>query len=344
MIKPEPERRRDEKDRPGHAELEMAGTSERDLAVYRRLPPLNALRAFNVAARTGSFTLAAQELQVSQGAVSRQIAHLEQFLGLQLFERHHREVHLTREGADYALAMAAAFEQIVQGTQRLWRNHQNPALRLKIFPTFAIRWLVPRLGNFHGQHPEIDVQITTSMQAAQLDREEIDLTVVRHPSPTRGLVFDPLFEIALLPVCSKQVLNGPPSIRQPKDLCRHVLLHAVNRVDDWQRWCDAVGVTVPIAPGGLQFGSSALVYQAASNGAGVAIAQDKFVDDDLVTGRLVAPFDRRVPTGESYYLVTRQENLSSPAVSAFRNWILCEARKGTNANSVRGKAKTAGTA
>jgi LysR family glycine cleavage system transcriptional activator len=311
----------------------MFGKSDSGTPVDRRLPPLNALRAFTVAARAGSFTLAAQELQVSQGAVSRQVAHLEEFLGLKLFERHHREVKLTREGAEYAMAMAAAFDQVVQGTQRLWRSQRNRSLRLKIFPTLAIRWLVPRLGGFHVLHPDIDVQITTSMQAARLDREEIDLTVVSQLSPMQGLQFDPLFDVELLPVCSRRLLDRLPPIHRPEDLIGQVLLHVVTRPDDWARWFKGLGITAPIALGGLGFGDSALVYQAASNSAGFAMAQSRFVEDDLATGRLVSPCPQRIPTGETYYLVTLAESASSPAIVAFRDWILTEARKSAAAQA-----------
>lgn len=291
------------------------------------MPPLNALRTFNVAARAGSFTLAAQELNVSQGAVSRQIAHLEQFLGIKLFERRHREVKLTREGADYAAAMSTAFDEIIRGTRRLWRSRQNPSLRLKIFPTFAIRWLVPRLGDFHERYPEIDVQITTSMQAAQLDREEIDCTVVSHAKPQGRLVFDPLFEVELLPVCAKSLLSDHPSVTKPADLARFPLLHVVTRLDDWDRWFKEMKVVAQIVSGGLQFGDSALVYQAASNGAGIAMAQYRFVEDDLESGRLVSPVSHRVATGEAYYLATRRDEISSPTISVFREWIVAEASK-----------------
>ncbi len=305
----------------------MTEKSDIDTPVDRRLPPLNALRVFTVAARAGSFTLAAQELQVSQGAVSRQVAHLEEFLGLKLFERHHRLLKLTPEGAEYAVAMGVAFDQMVQGTQRLWRSQRNQSLRLKIFPTLAIRWLVPRLGGFHVLHPDIDVQITTSMQAAQLDREEIDLTVVSHMSPAKGLQQDPLFEVELLPVCSRHLLDRLSPIPRPEDLVNQILLHVVTRPEDWKRWFEGVGITTPIALGGLKFGDSALLYQAASNGAGFAMAQSRFVEDDLATGRLVSPCPKRIATGETYYLVTLAESASSPAIVAFREWILSEARK-----------------
>jgi LysR family glycine cleavage system transcriptional activator len=291
----------------------------------RRLPPLNALRVFDVAARTGTFTRAADDLRVSQGAISRQIAHLEEFLGTKLFDRDGRQVKLTQIGRDYARIIARAFEQVEHETQRILPTGRRRSLRIQIFPSFAIRWLVPRLGSFHAAFPDIDVQITTSMQPTDLAYEDVDLTIERTRGRQVGSRYDLLFEIELLPVCNPKFLSGPDPIRHPKDVLDHVLLHALNRRSDWQRWLSAAGIEQTESAGGLEFGNSSLVYQAAANGVGIAIAQRRFVDLDLEVGRLVAPFDMALATGEIYYVVTRPN--APGAVVAFRDWLVSEATK-----------------
>ena len=292
----------------------------------RRLPPLNALRAFEAAARTGSFTLAAQELDVSQSAVSHQVSHLEEFLGVKLFERHARHVKLTREGTEYSLAMGTAFELIERETHRLSRSGR-PSLRIKAFPTFTIRWLLPRLGSFHAQHPDIDVQITTSMAPAELSHEDVDLTLEHQKGRQPGVRYDHLFDVELLPVCSQLLLQGPPPIEAPEDLLRHVLLHGLNRLNDWKIWLEANGRKAPLLARGLRFGNSHLVYQAAANGIGVAIGQPRFVEDDIATGRLVAPFPTLITTAEVYYLASLPTRGASPIVTTFRDWMIEEAHR-----------------
>lgn len=290
----------------------------------RRLPPLNALRAFEVAARTGSFTRAAETLRVSQGAISRQIAHLEAFLQIPLFDRKGKQLTLTQHGLAYSRVVTSALEQIERETQRLLPTGRQLSLRIKTFPSFAERWLVPRLGGFQATHPDVDVQITTSMQAAELLQEHVDLTIERVSLRQRDAIYDPLFEIELVPVCTREHVIGPPPIEKPADVLQHPLLHALNRPNDWKRWLETAGVSELTIPRGLEFGNSSMVYQAAAHGAGIAIAQSRFVEDDVADGRLVAPFKLAVPTGEIYYLVSLPKQ--SYAASAFRDWVLAESR------------------
>jgi LysR family glycine cleavage system transcriptional activator len=297
------------------------------MAIARRLPPLNAVRAFEVAARHSGFTLAAKELHVSQGAVSRQIANLEAYLDVKLFDRQLREVRLTWEGARYAEAIASALEQIETATKQLKAKASKRPLRIRIFPTMGIHWLVPRLGRFHAQHREVDVQITTSMEPAVLERDDVDFTVSFAPSDRAGTRSDPLFDVEIIPVCSPTVRDGPPGIRTPDDLLRQLLLHPLNRPNDWARWLEGVGIAAPKLNGGLQFGNSCLLYQSAVENTGVAIAQYRFVEDELVSGRLVAPFPQRVRTGESLYLTSFQNSTTTSAALAFRDWMLAEAHQ-----------------
>jgi len=291
----------------------------------RRLPPLNPLRAFECAARLQSFTLAAREMNVSQGAISRHVALLEQHFGIRLFERRHREVALTREAFDYAAELRAAFDLIEAASLRFRGGGARRSLRLVLFPTLAIRWLIPRLGSFHDRHPEIDVQITTSTSGLRFDRDEEGDMTVRFAEPSlRNVRYDPLIPVKLTPVCSPSILQGPLPLRTPADLLRHELLHSLNRLGDWPLWLDRAGVTTDTAERGLKFGNSALAYQAAANGVGIAMAQVEFVADDLASGRLVAPFPLRVATNEVYCLASRVSEASLPNIRRFREWLLGE--------------------
>lgn len=311
-----------------------AGEEAAHLDMKRRLPPLNALRAFEVAARNGGFTPAARELRVSQGAVSRHVAFLEDYLGLRLFHRGHREARLTREGRNYAIEIGGAFDRIEQATRRLGGGRAGRPLSVTVFSTLAIRWLVPRIGRFHALYPKIDVQITSSPKPAVLRRENIDFTIDYAEDRKDGAHYDPLFDVEILPVCSKELLNGAPPIRKPADLLNHVLLHSLNRLEDWARWFDHVGVAVASLDNGLKFSNSSLTLQAALNGIGVALAQPQFIEDELASGRLAAPFKQTLKPGRTYFLVSREGDSSVPEIAAFREWVLAEARGGDHVEGV----------
>ncbi len=292
----------------------------------RRLPPLNALRAFDVAARTMNFTQAARELYVSQGAVSRHVAQLEAFLGTRLFHRNHRELRLTTEGMRYAEAIRAAFDGVDEATRSLLQADRPQPLRIRLFPTVAIKWLVPRLGRFHARHPDIDVQITTTASPVRFDAEDVDFTIQMQHIPQPGVRYDKLFGIELLPVCCSAFLKRLSNLRGPEDLLQHALLHSMQRPHDWRRWFEAAGVTPNAIRDGLTFGNSALAYQAAMDGSGIAIAHRALVRDDMAAGRLVAASQISVALDEAYYLVGRDGQDASQSILAFRSWISAEAK------------------
>jgi LysR family transcriptional regulator, glycine cleavage system transcriptional activator len=294
-------------------------------AMSRRLPPLNALRAFEVAARMMNFTLAAKDLNVSQGAVSRHVAQLEAFLGTKLFHRNHRDVRLTAEGVKYAQSIRVAFDRVDEATRCLLRADRARPLRIKLFTTVAIKWLVPRLGRFHAQHPDIDVQITTTGSRVRFDAEDVDFTIQIQRIAQPGVHYERLFEIELQPVCCGSFLDHMPTPRQPEHLLRHALLHSMQRPNDWRLWFEAAGITPDAINEGLTFGNSALAYQAAIDGSGIAMAHRPLVRDDLSSGRLVAASGICVVTGESYYLAERDPREASPSAAAFRTWVLSQA-------------------
>ena len=293
----------------------------------RRLPPLNAIRAFEAASRHASFTRAAQELFVTQGAISRHVATLEKWLGVKLFARTQRGIELTPKGNQYFRVLRGALDQIDHGTRQLQQRPDENTLRLKVPPTFAIRWLVPRLAGYHALHRDSDVQLTTSHQPVDFNREDVDACIHSGPMPTSGARYRRLFGETLLPVCSPGLLERGPPLREPRDLARHVLLCSLHRPLDWPTWLAAAEISDIDGNSGLKFENSALAYQATIDELGVVVAQRAFVDEDLRAGRLVAPRALRVPTEGAYYLGYPADRPKPPRVEAFEDWLLAEALK-----------------
>ncbi len=289
----------------------------------RQLPPLNAVRAFESAARNGGFTRAADALCVSQGAVSRHIACLEQWLQVKLFARIHRGVELTPQGSAFFNVAKSTLDLLESGAAQLKRSPDQNRLRLKLPPTFAMRWLVPRLVRFHALHPEVDVQITTSHANADFDREDVDIGIYSWPEPPTGPGYRKVLTEILLPVCAPGLPQRAP-LREPADLENHVLLCSLNRPTDWPAWVAAARLDGIDGNRGLKFENAALGYQAAIDGLGVMMAQWAFVEDDLAAGRLIAPFDLKLATSRAYFLATHPNREKSGSLRAFEDWILRE--------------------
>lgn len=290
-----------------------------------RLPPLNALRAFESAARQSSFKRAAEELCVTQGAVSRHIQNLEGHLGVRLFARKHREVVLTKEGADYLTTVRDALGRISHATAMVRSRAEERMLKVKLPLTCAVRWLVPRLGRFHALHPEISVQITTSHDPVDFDREDIDVAVHYGRNLPPALSGEVLFGEVLVPICSPRLLEKPPPLLKPRDLAGQVLLHSIRRPNDWRDWLTAAGVGDIEGEHSLTFENSSLTYQGVAKGLGLAIAQLAFVAEDLGAGHLVAPFSHRVKNDLAYMLVFPKERAQQQKVRDFQAWIAREA-------------------
>jgi LysR family glycine cleavage system transcriptional activator len=286
----------------------------------RRMPPLNALRAFEAAARHASFTLAANELCVTAGAVSRQVLLLEAHLGVRLFKRQHRSVSLTRSGEAYFEGVRGAFDQIGAATERLATADDGRLLRLKLPPTFAIRWLIPRLASLHARDTSLSVQITTSHDAVDFDREDVDAAVQWALQPGRGLEGCRLFGEVLVPVCSPR-FPRPRGGFTPEALAREVLMHSIQRPHDWPRWFEAAGVSSPALKRTMIFQNSSLTYQGAIEGLGVAIAQLAFVHDELKTGRLVEAHPLKAPTEMAYFLTFPAEKSGLRRLRLLRDWM-----------------------
>lgn len=292
-----------------------------------RLPALNALRAFEAAARHCSFTDAANELCVGQGAVSRHIVGLERSLGIALFHRHHRGVSLTEAGKAYSQILHQAFALIHQGTALLHSDRNAEVVRIMAPPTFTSRWLLPRLGEFSAQHPKTEVRISTSQDFVDFEREEFDLAIAYGVGDWPRIEAVPLIEECLVMVCRSQLADARPPPCTMDELRRYVFLHSLRRPGEWRRWLDFVGQPDVPDVGGLRFGASVLAYQAAIDGLGLAIAQLEFVSDELTARRLIMPFDIRLCTGKSYFVTNASHRRLPTAVEAFRNWLIAQARK-----------------
>lgn len=291
----------------------------------RQLPPLNALRAFEASGRYSSFTGAAKELLVTQGAVSRHVSLLEEWLGVKLFVRTHHGIELTRKGETYIRALGSAFDQIDYATREARNEADGSVLRLKLPPTFAMRWLVPRLTRFQALHPKIEIQIFTSHEPANFRREDIDLSIHSHAFPPEDTSQRRLLREVLMPVCSPSLPVEDRPLKRPSDLANYALLSSRHRPMDWSRWLVEAGVTELGNHGAINFDNAALAYQGALDKLGVVIAVRALIEDDLRNGRLIAPFDLQVATPGAYYLACSQVSSRSPQLAAFEAWLVEEA-------------------
>ncbi len=291
----------------------------------RFLPPLNALRAFESAGRHLSFTRAAAELNVTQAAVSHQIKALEERLGVTLFKRQNRRLLLTDAGQAYLPSVRDTFEGLARATERLLARDRGGALTASVLPSFAAKWLVPRLGRFRAAHPDIDVRLSTDLSLSDFARNDVDVGIRYGQGGYPGLESVRLMTEELFPVCSPALLRGDKPLRKPSDLQFHTLLHDDFQVD-WRLWLTAAGVKGIDPARGPTFTDSSMVIQAAVEGQGVALARSVLSASDLAAGRLVKPFEVSMPASWAYYLVYPPATRDSPKIAAFRTWLLAEAQ------------------
>ncbi|MDD9925446.1 MAG: transcriptional regulator GcvA [Rhodospirillaceae bacterium] len=286
-------------------------------------PPLNALRTFECAGRHLSFVHAAEELNVTPGAVSRQVKVLEEWLGAPLFRRRHKQVLLTPMGRNYLQAVSEPLERIASATERVRQSEMDRPIAISCYPTFALRWLVPRWGDFYDQHPDIDVQLTTTLQPVDFTRGDVDAAILvgEGGQTWPGLEAKKLVDVDLLPVCSPQLCEGQNALTRPEELARFTLLHGTPRRDDWQRWLRFAGVDGVDAQTGVTFDSLNLSIQAAIEGLGVAIAVEALVDEDLAAGRLIQPFGPVRRSGRPFYIVRPPDRLRNRRLRAFVDWL-----------------------
>jgi LysR family glycine cleavage system transcriptional activator len=293
-----------------------------------RLPPLNLLRAFEAAARHESFTRAAEELCVTQGAVSQQVKALEAALGIKLFNRERQRLVITEAGRDYLTVVRDALDRLAVGTERLVQRQSAGVLTVSTSPDFAAKWLVHRLGNFAEAHPEIDLRVSATLHHVDFAREEVDLAVRHGDGNWPGLDPVQLSGEQLFAVCSPKLLSGRRKLGKPADLLKLPLLHLDNR-EDWKKWLRAVGVDDAEVTHGPVLNRVSMVIDAAINGQGVALARTTLAAWDLINGRLVRPFPDALPLSKTYWIICPKAMSNLPKIVTFRNWLLAEAAADT---------------
>jgi DNA-binding transcriptional LysR family regulator len=285
---------------------------------------LNGLRAFEVAARLGSFTLAAKELHVTQAAVSQQVRLLEKRLGFALFQRHANELELTDQGRAFQPGLTDAFNTIERLTDQVAAMRAGPVLVAGIAPAFALNWLIPRLSGFSRKHPEVEFRMATGGARLPL-RDDWTCSVRRGMGDWPGYISEELFPATLIPVCTPELAK---KLRHPRDLTRATLIVVAHLREQWTWWFEAAGLSPPIQPAGeVVFESSPMAIKAVLDGVGVAVAQLPYISDALASGRLVAPFPIAPRKYESWYLAYRPVRQHDPALLIFRDWLHGEAEQ-----------------
>jgi LysR family transcriptional regulator, glycine cleavage system transcriptional activator len=291
----------------------------------RKLPPLSTLRSFEAAARLLSFSKAADELFVTHGAVSRAIRHLEDHLGVLLFQRKTRAVQLTQTGMSYAAAVRDTLDRLAAATALVTDRQNLGVLNVSTLDSFAAKWLLTRLFRFRQNHPEIDVRLGTSEKLADFINDGIDIAIRYGRGRYPGLAADLLMMEEVAPMCSPKLLDGPHPLQSPEDLKHHTLIHDEFPID-WTMWLMSAGVGGIDAHRGLRVQSSVLAVQSAVQGDGVVLGRSALVADDLRAGRLVKPFTLSLPSDLAYYIVYPVQATERPKIRAFRDWLLDEAR------------------
>ncbi len=309
---------------------------------FNRLPPLNALRAFEAVARHKSFRKAAEELFVTPAALTHQIKALEQQLGFALFERLPRRIELTPAAQAALPRFQQGFEALAQAVAELRNHGRAPHLTVGATPTFVSRWLMPRLQRFLSQHPDVDVRLVASGQLINASAREIrsedaaestvdaDIEIRFNNGRPHGNNVDLLFTVEVVPMCHPRLLKGPPPLAKPDDLRHHTLLHGDARVADrtrsaWARWLKRAGITDVDPRRGLQLDHSTLALEAAADGLGVTLATPLLAAAEMAEGKVAVAFPLALPLDNAYYSVVTDAAMARPEVVAFRDWLLDEA-------------------
>ncbi len=287
----------------------------------RKLPPLKSLRAFEAAARHLSFTRAADELFVTQAAVSHQIKSLEDFLGVPLFIRRNRQLLLTDEGQSYWPKIRDIFEILSNATDELKANRASGALTVSVVPTFATVWLVPRLTHFKQLYPDIEVRLKASDDIVDFVREDVDIAIYYDTGDYPGMHSQTLLSERLTPLCAPSALEGPNALKSPEDLRHHTLLHD-GTIGDWRRWLRAAGIKGIALNNGPIFSHTSMVLQAAIYGQGIAMGHLVLSQAEVKGGRLVRPFELTLESDYSYDIVCPMESAARPKIKAFTDWIM----------------------
>jgi LysR family glycine cleavage system transcriptional activator len=290
----------------------------------RRLPPLNALKSFEAAARYESFTRAAEELCVTQAAVSQQVKALEAELGFKLFNRERQRLKMTEAGRDYLMVIREALDSIAAGTERLVQRQSAGTLTVSTSPDFAAKWLVHRLARFAEAHPGIDLRISATMRHVDFARDDVDVAVRHGDGNWSGLDMTRLCSEQLFAICSPKLLAGRNRLREPSDVLKWPLLR-LDEHNAWGKWFALAGVAAPETLQGPVLNRASMVIDAAIDGQGIALARTTLAAWDLVSRRIVRPFDVSWRLAKAYWIVCPKATAKITKITRFREWLLAEA-------------------
>jgi len=287
----------------------------------RRLPPLNSLKCFEAAGRLLSFTDAARELNVTQAAISHQIKVIEDYLGFSLFDRYPRRLALTEQGKILLPEVIEAFDRVAQAISSLSKEQHSNLLSVRLAPSFAAKWLSPRLKYFWLQYPEIDLSLYHANAAVDFRREEIDIAVTYGKGDWPDVVADKLLGLDFSPVCSPAFMHNDKPLTEIDNLRYYALLHDAS-YECWHDWLELAQLSDIKAEKGTIIDDTNVLIQAAIEGQGIALGSTPFVEDHLASGKLVKPFDVTLVNEFCYYVVCPESHLRNPAVRAFKEWLL----------------------
>lgn len=311
-----------------------------------RLPPLNSLKAFEAAARHLSVKKAAIELNVTSAAVSHQIRTLEDYLGVQLFRRYNRALELTDVAKAALPKLGEGFDCLAQAVAHLRSQQGGGSLTVSAAPSFASRWLMPRLHRFIAAHPEIDVRISARMRRVSVDGKgdvaeratveawltDSDVAILYGQGNVPATKIERLIDLSITPICSPKLMNGEHPLREPADLRHHLLLHddtgeLYDNEPFWARWLKAAGVSDVDPNKGPHFSHAVLAFEAAIDSVGVLASMPVLAMEDVAAGKLVVPFNLTVKLPDGYYMASNEHADERPAVAAFRGWLRDEAAR-----------------
>lgn len=309
-----------------------------------RLPPLNALKVFESAARHLSLKQAAQELNVTPAAVSHQVKLLEEYLGIPLFRRLNRGMELTPAARIALPQLSAGFDALAQAVAAMRPQPDTGQLTISAPPSLATRWLVPRLHRFFSAHPEIEIRVSARLRRVKqgerdddVERatlqnwlQESDFAILYGHGGYAGYRADKLFAPTIAPICSPQLINGDHPLKTPQDLMHHALVHddtgvLYDGIAFWEVWLKGAGVSDVDTGRGSHFSHAMLAIEAAADSLGVVATMPLLAASELAVGRLVMPFELQVPLKSAYYAVSNAAASQRPAVAAFRDWLMEEA-------------------
>lgn len=291
----------------------------------KTLPPLNWLRAFEVSARCLNFTHAAEELCLTQGAISQQIRQLESHLGVALFKRLPRGLSLTEEGQSYLPVVQDAITRLAVGTNEIFGQHKRRPIKVRGSLSFFVHWLAPKLVDFSQAHPHVDIRYISNIWVKELDGED-DMEIRWGHGQWPGLVSQRLTWDTLFPVCSPELMARSPLL-VPGDVAQHPLLHVLGYEEGWGYWLKRVGADAVDFSTGMQFDTLISTLRMAELGQGIALARSSMVDEMLKDGRLVEPFARRIEASESFYLVRDSGADQHPDAVMFSTWLVEQAHR-----------------